>query len=110
MKFFERFESLARKNGTSPNAVAKELGISSGSVTAWKNGTAPSINKAIQLAEHFNVPTDYLLGIDRHTSNDSLSQERKQLEEKIMRLSAEDVDKALEYVEMLEMKRRHQER
>ena len=64
MVFFERFDYLARQHNTSPNAVAKELGISSGSVTAWKNGTAPLVDKAILLAAHFNVTTDYLLGVE----------------------------------------------
>ena len=60
--FFERFESLAKKNRTSPNAIAKELGFSSGSVTAWKKGTTPSALVIEKLADYFNVSTDYLFG------------------------------------------------
>jgi transcriptional regulator with XRE-family HTH domain len=65
MTFFERFEELSKIHNTSPNAVAKELGISSGSVTAWKNSTSPSIDKAILIAGYFNVTTDYLLGVEQ---------------------------------------------
>lgn len=62
MNFFQRYEELAKLNGSSVNAIAKELGLSSGSVTAWKNGTDPSIKAIEKIAERFNVSIDYLLG------------------------------------------------
>ena len=61
--FFERFNELSKKENTSVNAVAKEIGLSSGSLTAWKNGTDPNINSIIKIAQYFNVSTDYLLGL-----------------------------------------------
>ena len=60
--FFPRFYDLCRRRGTSPNAVAKELGIPSGSVTAWKQGTSPRANSLNKLAAYFGVSVDYLLG------------------------------------------------
>lgn len=60
--FFERFAELCKENGETPNSVAKALGISSGSVTAWKNGTAPRSQTVSKLADYFHVSTDYLLG------------------------------------------------
>ena len=60
--FFPRFYDLCRRHGTSPNAVAKELGIPSGSVTAWKQGTSPRANSLNKLASYFGVSVDYLLG------------------------------------------------
>ena len=39
--FFERYLELCRQAGETPNSVAKIIGASSGSVTAWKNGTEP---------------------------------------------------------------------
>lgn len=60
--FFERFAELCKEIGETPNSVAKTLGISSGSVTAWKNGTEPRNKTLSAIADHFGVSTDYLLG------------------------------------------------
>lgn len=60
--FFERFADLCKGIGETPNSVAKALGISSGSVTAWKNGTEPRNKTLSAIADHFGVSTDYLLG------------------------------------------------
>lgn len=60
--FFERFAELCKEIGETPNSIAKTLGISSGSVTAWKNGTEPRNKTLSAVADHFGVTTDYLLG------------------------------------------------
>lgn len=60
--FWEIFSKLCSQRGKSPNAVAKELKISSGSVTNWKNGTIPNNSALLKLANYFNVTVDYLLG------------------------------------------------
>ena len=60
--FFERFAELCKGIGETPNSVAKTLGISSGSVTAWKNGTEPRNKTLSAIADYFGVTTDYLLG------------------------------------------------
>lgn len=60
--FFERYSELCKEANSSPNAVAKRLSISSGSVTAWKNGTLPRIETVRRIADYFHVSADYLLG------------------------------------------------
>lgn len=60
--FFERYSDLCASLDGTPNSVAKELGISSGSVTAWKNGTEPRPKTLSKIADYFRVSTDYLLG------------------------------------------------
>ena len=59
--FWAQFERLCTKAGMSPNAVAKELRIPSGSITAWKNGTEPRASTAKKIAERFGVTTEYLM-------------------------------------------------
>lgn len=59
--FFARFEALCRKHSTTPNAVAKAIGASSGSVTAWKRGAAPRNDTLRRIADFFHVSADYLL-------------------------------------------------
>ena len=62
MSFFEIYASLCNQNGKSPNAVAKELEISSGSVTWWKQGKIPHAPTLKKIADYFGVTTEYLLG------------------------------------------------
>lgn len=60
--FWNIFFSLCTEKGRSPNAVAKELSIASGTVTAWKNGKVPHHGTLLKLASYFGVTVDYLLG------------------------------------------------
>lgn len=60
--FFERFSALCKERNETPNAVAKIIGASSGSVTAWKKGTDPRNATLSKIADYFGVSTDYLLG------------------------------------------------
>lgn len=61
-KFFNRYFDLCREHGETPNSVAKAIGASSGSVTAWKQGAAPRNATLGRIADYFGVSTDYLLG------------------------------------------------
>lgn len=60
--FFERFSALCKEHKETPNSIAKIIGASSGSVTAWKKGTAPRNATLSKIADYFGVTTDYLLG------------------------------------------------
>lgn len=59
--FWDKFVDLCSENGTSPNAVAAQLGKSSGSVTAWKNGAVPRETTLKKIADYFSVTVDQLL-------------------------------------------------
>lgn len=60
--FFERYAELCKGCGKTPNSVAKVVGASSGSVTAWKNGTEPRNSTIVKIAAYFGVSVEYLLG------------------------------------------------
>ena len=60
--FFERYSALCKEHDETPNSVAKKIGASSGSVTAWKKGTDPRNATLAKIADFFGVSTDYLLG------------------------------------------------
>lgn len=61
--FWERFYQMCTNNGTKPNPLAKEIGISSGIVTKWKTaGTLPNGETLIKIADYLNCSVDYLLG------------------------------------------------
>lgn len=62
MNFFERYCGLCRDEGSSPNGVARKLGIASASVTQWKQGSVPRVETLAKIAEYFGVTVDYLTG------------------------------------------------
>ena len=60
--FWKRFYELCEKLNIKPNALAKEIGISSGILTKWKKGTIPSGEMLIKIADYLDCSVDYLLG------------------------------------------------
>ena len=61
MSFWERFYNLCIEKNEKPNPLGAKLGISSGSITRWKNGGIPNSKTLESIADYFNVTTDYLL-------------------------------------------------
>ena len=111
MTFWERFYELCLEHETKPNPVAAQLGISTATVTRWKNGSYPNAKYLERLSAHFDVSTDYLLGItDKKKEQVVLdeqpaSDELKKLYEESSTLSDEEAQKVREYVELLKLKR-----
>ena len=62
MKFWSVYENLCLNAGKKPNSVGRELGISPGTITQWKNGSMPGGEKLMQIADYFGVSIDYLVG------------------------------------------------
>lgn len=80
--FWERFYQLCIESGSKPNPVAKSIGVSSGAVTKWKNGTIPPADVLISISEYFNCSIDYLLGradVQRGIIGDNYSEHEKKL-------------------------------
>ena len=61
--FWKRFYNLCLRCGKRPNPIGKEIGLSSGIISKWKNGGIPNGETLMKLARYFNVSTDYLLGL-----------------------------------------------
>ena len=61
--FWNRFVELCNQKSVSPNFVAKELGITSGSVTSWKKGSVPRDTTLKKIADYFGVTVSYLTGL-----------------------------------------------
>lgn len=60
--FWERFYQLCISAGTKPNPVGKEIGVSSGVITKWKNGSIPTADALVKIADYFDCSIDYLMG------------------------------------------------
>ncbi len=66
--FWERFTKECALKGVKPNQIATEIGVSSGTLTKWKKGTLPNVDKLIAVSSYFGVTTDYLLGLSEKTT------------------------------------------
>lgn len=59
--FYEKYVRLCQQSGKTPNGVAKQLHISSGTVSGWKKGCQPTLDKLDKICVYFNVSPDYFL-------------------------------------------------
>ena len=63
--FPSRIKDLREKHGFTQSQLAKKLSITRSAVNSWELGfSAPSTPFIVEIAELFNVTTDYLLGVD----------------------------------------------
>ena len=84
--FWERFYQLCKEKGTMPNPLAKDIGISSGSITRWKQGSMPNSETLALLAERLGTTTDYLLGKTDKKNKPSID-ENRELSEDVIKLA-----------------------
>ncbi len=62
---YQIFENLLKSHETTVYRVAKETGISAGTLADWKSGrSTPKADKLHRIAEYFNVSLEYMLGLD----------------------------------------------
>lgn len=74
-EFYKRLRDLCEERNMTVNELVKVLDLSSGSPTAWKNGTIPRQSTLAKLAEYFDVSINYLSGKEakKENSPDQLS-------------------------------------
>ena len=93
MNFWNIFYDLCTNVGKAPNVVAKELGISSASITWWKQGERnPSAKTLKAIADYFGVSIAYLKGEEEQTEKipqDNISEDEKLFLELFRKLSPE---------------------
>ncbi|MCT1182738.1 XRE family transcriptional regulator [Lactococcus lactis] len=65
--FYERLLKAVEQSGKSVNCIERELGYSRNELHNYKNGTAPSGSRLIELAQYFHLSPDYLIGKDDAT-------------------------------------------
>lgn len=109
--FWDRFIELCSEHNTKPNPVAKELGLSSGSVTKWKkSGAIPNSVTLQKIADYFSVSINYLLG---NTDEKKPAQDWKQgtgLPDILYRFSELSDSRQKEVVAFVEFKLAQQEK
>jgi transcriptional regulator with XRE-family HTH domain len=64
-RFTDNFTRLLGLHGLSQHFTAQLLGVSAATMSAWMTGKAtPSLNKAIAIADLFQISTDRLMGAE----------------------------------------------
>lgn len=53
--FIDEFRRVCKEKGTSPTAVLQALGMSTSSVTSWKNGVIPNVGTIHKIADYLEV-------------------------------------------------------
>lgn len=99
--FFDNFQRFCTLVGKKPNTVAKELSISSGSITAWKNGRVPSAGRLQSIAAYFTAQighsitvNDLLCDKNHIASSKDLDKIHTPVIQKIVKICSEDPDAA----------------
>ena len=61
--FGERLKKIRKENAEYQSDLAKELNVDVSMISLWENGkNYPEVKKLIEIAEHYNISIDYLLG------------------------------------------------
>jgi transcriptional regulator with XRE-family HTH domain len=113
LDFFTNYNLLCKAAGKSANGVAKELGIASGSVTQWKQGSTPRPATVERIAKYFGVTSEELLfGIKKEPStptseeldkNDAVSNLRDNVLYRFPNATPQDVNALMNAVEGTEL-------
>lgn len=70
---YEIFEQLLKKHGVTAYRVAKDTGVTTATLTSWKQGKyTPKREKLEKIAEYFGVSIDYLMTGEEPSTEPSL--------------------------------------
>lgn len=97
--FWDNYVKLCNAAGKSPNGVAEELKISSGSITGWKKGAVPRSTTLQKIADYFNVSVAYLMGAEEEPIREKEVESNR---EAILRIT-ESAEENLVHLFMLKM-------
>lgn len=103
-EFSENLKNLLKNNNVSQYELSKILHNSQQSISRYVNGvTEPDIYNLIQIANYFNVSTDYLLGLsnDYNVINNNLSETENYLIGHLRQLNSEKKQELINYANYL---------
>ena len=62
---YKKYAELRDKKGVTDYRVSSETGVSTATLSSWKNGVyTPKADKLLLLANYFGVPVTYFIGSD----------------------------------------------
>ena len=59
--FYERLKDLSERRGISLRRLSSEINVGKSTMSAWRDGAAPSSTFLERIADYFNVSCDWLL-------------------------------------------------
>lgn len=63
MDIYWKFEKLLKERGVNASQVSKATGISTATLTSWKQGKyTPKVDKLTKITNFFGLPISYFLG------------------------------------------------
>lgn len=63
---YDNFRQIIEKKGLTPYRVAKETGISTATMSSWKNGLyTPKLDKLIKIAEYLGVSLEEIISDEK---------------------------------------------
>lgn len=99
---YEAFERLCKAKGVTPYRVAKDTGVTTATLSSWKNGRyIPKTDKLQILADYFGVSVDCFIGVqtdeqpEYYYDKETLEMAQKLFENKDLRIlfdAAKDID------------------
>ena len=69
MNFAEQIVNIAKERNISVNKICKEAGITAQTFQNWKNGSQPTLDKAIKIIKYLDLSADELFDISPNENN-----------------------------------------
>lgn len=66
MDFLTNLDNLIKENKITRTELARNIGISEGTIRQWYNGKLPTLDKIIKLSEYFSISIDELVGYKKY--------------------------------------------
>ncbi|MEK5181386.1 helix-turn-helix transcriptional regulator [Paenibacillus odorifer] len=93
---YEKFEDLLNQHGTTAYRVAKDTGITTSTLTSWKQGKyTPKREKLQKIADYFGVTVNYLMGVSEESKETQEDKPYYALSEKDERDIAKELEKMM---------------
>ena len=107
----ERLKELRNEQGVSQYKLVDELQLSRGQLSNYEQGTRePDYDTLIQLANHYNVSLDYLLGVSnirKRFTDEQAQAEANQLVADIFALTEQSYSQLESFLELLRFRDEH---
>lgn len=104
--YYENFDALCKNFDVKPGTVSRATGVSTTTLTAWKQGKyTPKVAKLQLIADYFGVPLKVLMGDDAplegiaHDSWDDYLAMKETIDEYNQSLTPDDLSKQVELAE-----------
>ena len=91
--YYEKFEKLLKTHNAKPSQVAKATGISTSTLSSWKNGHYTPKNDKLQLiADYFQVPLSFFWEDAKDIEKDFINYKAAVPKGRIVSINLDDVD------------------